>query len=44
MTTLQAARFMLAAGVDGLAVTDPLGRPMGVVAESDLIALLSESR
>ncbi len=41
---MQTARFMLAAGVDGLAVADPLGRPVGVVTQSDLIALLSESR
>lgn len=41
---MQAARFMLAAGVDGLAVVDTLGRPVGIVAKSDLIALLSESR
>jgi CBS domain-containing protein len=41
---MQAARFMLTAGVDGLAVIDARGRPVGIVAESDLIALLSESR
>jgi CBS domain-containing protein len=39
---LQAARLMRSVGVDALAVVDPQGRPVGVVTDSDLIALLSE--
>jgi CBS domain-containing protein len=39
----QAAQLMLTAGVDALAVTDQRDRPVGVLAKSDLIALLAES-
>ncbi len=35
-----AAKFMLGAGVDAVAVTDPDGRPVGLLTGNDLVAQL----